>query len=547
MNRRMGSQKTAVILLAASFLLLSSARSGAEIFAPRSVELHDGGGGLVGRKSVSDSLAIETVVGDFNGDGYDDIAASENETEDFVFAGAVHVIYGGPDGPSTADDQIWTDFDPTTLFSDVEANDRFGWALAAGDFDGDGFDDLAIGIPNELRSAIVESGAVLVIYGSEVGLDIFSTPPPRRFALGSNGIGGTATSDDHLGTSLVAADFSGDGFADLAVGIPGMDSGATDSGGVLVVYGSASGLQTSNELILSQDYSTMPEVSESGDLFGYSLAAGDFDGDGNDDLAVGVPGEEGASATCTASDSGAVHVLYGDLGAGLILLGNQLWYEANVDTGGDCGAGDSWGATLAAGDLTGDLVDDLVVGAPLEDIPGVVDAGAITLLLGGTTGGIFTGASTLYDESDFPAAANPQTGDRFGGALAIGDFREDGMSDRLDLAIGIPSDNVWNGFSSVVNAGSVILAGGTLLDPAVARLWAPGLDGVAGSLVANQDFGGALAAGDFNGDGHGDLVVSIAGADVGEVDSGALHVAIGALFSDGFESDDTDAWSAVVP
>jgi hypothetical protein len=536
-------------ILAIYFLGSALAATGsAEIFAPRSQELRDGAfGGLAGVADFSDRLGMATAVGDFDGDGRDDVAASEFEGDALAFAGAVHVAYGGPDGPSTVDDQFWIDFDPSTLLTDREANDWFGWAIAAGDFDGDGYDDLAIGVPRESVSAVSDVGVVLVLYGTENGLALDSTVPPRRFQLGSGGIGGTPHSGDRFGGALATGDFSGDGFDDLAVGIAGMDSGLVSGGGVLVIYGSASGLQTSNELLLDQNVSGMPEDADTGDGFGAALAVGDFDADGNDDLAIGVPGESVSGSGCSSS-SGAVHVLYGDLGAGLILVGNQLWHELNVDAGGDCGAGDEFGSTLAAGDLTADGAADLVVGAPREDLPGVVDAGAITFLVGGVGVGISTFASTLFDETDFAASANPQASDQFGWALAIGDFREDVIAGRLDLAIGIPGDNVWNGISSVVDAGSVILAhGGFGLGTAVATVWAPGLRGAAGALVANQEFGSALAAGDFDGDGHGDLAVGVPGSDVGQFNAGALFVLQGALFADGFGAGDLAAWSAVVP
>lgn len=545
MQKRWWNLEPKTVFRAACCLVLLAGAAQGEIFSLGSRELHDGAGGdLAGVADAADFLARATAIGDFNGDGFDDIAAAEYENGLATHAGAVHVLYGQSAGHPSINPQLWTDFDPATLLGDVESGDGFGTGLAAGDFDGDGYDDLAIGVPNEDVGANNDAGVAVVIYGSELGLALDTPVAPRRFLLGSGGIGGVAAAGDGLGHALVAADFSGDGFDDLAIGIPSMSTGATSGGGVLVVYGSAGGLQTSNELLLSQDFSTMPETAENGDGFGAALAAGDFDADGNDDLAIGVPAESVAGSGCPSS--GAVHVLYGDLGAGLILLDNQLWHALNVDTGDDCGFNDIWGATLAAGDLSADGAADLVIGAPFEDLPGVVDAGAITLLLGGVGTGLSTAASTLFDETDFAVAANPQTDDRFGYSLAIGDFRTDAIPGRLDLAIGIPKDRVWNGFESVAT-GSVLLTGGTLLQPSQAKLVAPGLAGYTGSFVAGQEFGWAIAAGDFNGDGHGDLTVGVPGDDTAAVAAGALWIAYGALFSDNFETNDLSRWSAAVP
>ena len=85
--------------------------------------------------------------------------------------------------------------------------------------------------------------------------------------------------------------------------------------------------------------------SEANDCFGYSLTAGDFNGDGRDDLAVGAPHEDtGASEIAGA---GAVNILYGSA-AGLTATGNQKWYQDSPGIGGTAEAGDLFGYTLAA-------------------------------------------------------------------------------------------------------------------------------------------------------------------------------------------------------
>src|SRR5690349_10443149 len=100
------------------------------------------------------------------------------------------------------------------------------------------------------------------------------------------------------------ADFNGDGFGDLAVGAPLEDDGAiADSGGVNIVYGTAGGLPTGSDYWDQTLIGIAGVVNQPGDLFGRSLAWGDFNGDGFDDLAVGVPGKNG--------NTGAIIVVHG--------------------------------------------------------------------------------------------------------------------------------------------------------------------------------------------------------------------------------------------
>ena len=215
-------------------------------------------------------------------------------------------------------------------FSASEDYDNFGRALASGDFDGDGFADLAIGTPREdiftgIGIEVVDAGTVTVLYGTADGL---STTDAQFFRQGGSGLAGTAEEGDFWGNALAVGDFDGDGYDDLAVGAPMHDNGHADVGEVQVIYGSASGLSTAGSVSWTDFY-----FSPHPDLFiGWVLTTGDFDGDGYDDLAVGIPGgvDDGGSGFCA---TGAVLLFDGSATGLEEPSGPGHYWEPNGDFG----------------------------------------------------------------------------------------------------------------------------------------------------------------------------------------------------------------------
>ena len=298
--------------------------------------------GVGSTAEVPDSFGSALAAGDFDHDGYADLAVGvPNEgVGDIPIAGAVNVLYGSAGGLTAVGSQYFTQNSPG-VGSSAEDHDFFGSALAAGDFDHDGFADLAVGVPFESFGSIVEAGAVNVLYGSADGLSAAGGP---LLTQDTPGVANSAGDDDRFGHALAAGDFDQDGFADLAVGVPGERVGSIDgAGAVNLLYGSADGLSGAASQFFTQNSSGLGSSAELSDAFGAALAGGDFDHDGADDLVVGVPSESVGSIF----DAGAINVVYGSAG-GLSGAGSQFFSQETGGVGGIAESSDLFGFALAA-------------------------------------------------------------------------------------------------------------------------------------------------------------------------------------------------------
>jgi hypothetical protein len=279
-----------------------------------------------------------------------------------------------------------------------------------GDFDNDGFDDLAIGAIGDRVGAAVGAGSVSTLYGSAGGL---TTVGNQLWHQNVATIAGNASTGDLFGNALAVGDFDGDGFDDLAIGAPGEGLGLQPrgAGAVNALYGSSEGLSAAGNQIWHQNVAGVQGFAGSGDGFGTALAVGDFDNDGFDDLAVGVPGEDVGAAT----DAGAVNVLYGSA-SGLTATGNQLGRQG-LGVSGASESFDFFGSSLSTGDYNGDGFDDLAIGATGEDVGNVADAGATYVLFGSSSGLVATGNQVWHQDSTGILDV-AETSDLFGGPLA---------------------------------------------------------------------------------------------------------------------------------
>jgi len=472
--------------------------------------------------------AAFSIRADFDGDGFADLAigVSWEDVGSVTDAGAVNIMYGTSGGLHAAGDQIWDQDDLSADTNGSEERDYFGQALAMGDLNGDNVIDLVVGVPGDEIGTAENGGAVHVLYGMKSsGL---SASGDEFWHQGSPGIKGAVEENDWFGQALAIGDFNGDGYGDLAVGAPLENiEPEYNAGSVNVIYGSSEGLTGAGDQIWYEGNNDMSGAPEADDNLGNALAAGDFNADGYDDLAVAIYGEDLGGE----NNAGRVTILYGSSN-GLSAADSQNWVQGLYDLEDQYEENDYFGRSLATGDFNGDRYADLAIGVPNEDIGTVKDAGIVHVLYGSNLG-------LTAEGNEVWALSSPETNDRYGISLVAGDFNGDGFD---ELAVGIPE----NDLGTLVDAGSVeILYGGALglrRRPVPANdFWHQDRSLMEDKAEEGDKFGTALAAGDFNGDAFVDLAVGICYEDVAsKVDAGAVQILYGS--SDGISEDGNQFW-----
>ena len=445
---------------------------------------------------------------DFNGDTFADLAIGSpfDDVGGDAQAGVVNVIYGSPNGLAAAGDQVWhQDRVPGLGGQGAEPGDHFGHSLAVGDFDGDGFGDLAIGVPDEDvpgQDGAVDLGMVQVLYGSNDGLTVIGAQSFKR-GVDQGGQFGFAI----VGLDRFAAETEPgvDEFTDLAIGSPG-------SIRVNILAGSEDGIDLERPGVLFA-------CGTLGSRCGASLAAGDLDGDGRDDLIAGAPDQtvEGKAR------AGGVRLSFTDPPQVTDFLTEDEVANSSAQ------AGARFGAAIVIGDVDGDTFPDTFIGAPGRDVPfgGVLvrNAGHVINLPGRAGGPIIGGA---FSQARPGIPDDPEAGDAYGSAFAIGNL---GGDPDLDLAVGAPGERVGSTIS-----GKVFLDFG-----ATTQTWHQNVAGVLGTSMPGDRFGAALFAADFGRSGRADLAIGVPlGEGPSTADSGEVAVAYGT--ASGLTADGDQFW-----
>ncbi|MFH8896569.1 FG-GAP repeat protein [Streptomyces coeruleorubidus] len=394
---------------------------------------------------------------DFNGDGYGDVAfaAPYAKVDGKGMAGYVAVVYGGATGLDPAKRTVVSQ-NTAGVPGAAEAEDTFGDALAVADLNGDGYTDLAVGSSGEDVGTDTDGGSVTVLWGSASGLK-----------------NGTSVKDpavsghDHWGRLLTAGDFDGDGKKDLAVGtgsshayvirggftttgttgaakrvntpetaysVDAMKAGDTNADGrsdLVLTYrvrldSTESGSWSKGVAYLGSP--TGPDTSVPRPLNGgTSLALGDIDGDGYDEIALGNVFTKDDDHS--GSLGGEVVVIRGSEGGPV--NGDAPMAEltqASTGVPGADEANDGFGGSVSIGDANGDGYGDLAIGVVFEDVGSLEDSGSTVLMNGSASGVSRTGGRTLTQATaGVPGTAEAM--DYFGSDILLADVTKDGRAE----------------------------------------------------------------------------------------------------------------------
>jgi len=414
-----------------------------------------------------DYFGWSAAVGDFNGDGTNDIAASAFYADGTAcsYCGTAYVF----NGPTTAT----SSGDASTTFEGTSTYDYVGYSIAAGDLDDDGYDDLLIGAYG-VDDGGSTSGSVYVAYGSASGWTSGAAADlPSLY--GDN-------SSDYMGTAVsVVGDVNGDGYDDFTVGSLYNADGAYRGGQVYLIAGSATQMSGSTN-VSSEALATYTSNTTytyiggpgSGGVFG------DLDGDGYDEM--------GITSGDLESDYGGVYINYGaatvtdvDIEDMEVLITGSTYYGY---------LGDS---PTASDDLDGDGYDDLIAGE----------------YYGGSSGAVYVvyGSSTAmageYDIEDIAGTwgTGETGGDGFGHTVAAGDLNNDG---EVDLTVGAP---YYEGSSGNYSEGAAYAFYGPLTTGEL------DLEAANATLTGTESYGylgyrGGMVIADVDASGVEDLVVT---------------------------------------
>ncbi|MFE7274179.1 FG-GAP repeat protein [Streptomyces sp. NPDC057623] len=453
---------------------------------------------LTALPATSASAAPSGLAGDFNGDGYRDVAVSAMCTDvgTASCAGAVVVLYGSSSGVSATRKAVITQNSPGVPGT-AESSDLFGSSLAAADLDRDGYSDLVVGSSGESVGDRDGVGAGTVLWGGKSGLSGGKgLPQPSGLSEWGGFSRGVATGDfdgdgdtdvtltgqsnthlylgpftrtggplshsrvGEIGTTydVFAGDLSGDGAAERVY--PFAVDG--DSGGQIYYYTWTGG---------SHRFTELPNAD------GMSGSVADLNGDGYGDLVLGDSTDPGPDKP-SGHKGGQITVWYGGPNGPDPAQTPTVIHQDSTNVPGSGEADDGFGMFLSTGDINGDKFADVAVAAPGEDLGAAVEAGSVTVLFGSASG-LKTSGSKSYTQNTAGVPGTAESWDRFGSAVALTDVTKDG---KADLVVGVDGENGPGGVWSLRGTSTGLTTSG-----------AQGVTAAAVSLKATNYFGSVIA------------------------------------------------------
>lgn len=432
--------------------------------------------GVMGSHSPAQAAAgCAGAPADLNGDGYADAVVADPGATVAGRAGAgrVHVLYGDADGRVGEGARAVLTQDSSGIGDLAEAGDRFGFAVAVADLDGDGCSDLVAGTPYEDLNGLADNGLVQVLWGDPAGLG--AGQPSQQVTQTSFGLPRHA--GDQLGYAVDALENVTQGGTDapyayaLAVGAPGWDVAGRNNAGGAGFFAAYDG--ENNEAWVTQDSPGIPGAAEAGDRFGAALSLNYLVGSsGIVDCAVGVPNEDVGSL----ADAGAITLVQD------IYFPPAFGYgidQNSAEVAGAAEAGDQFARaldTVRQGSTTW-----MAAGVPGEDVGSAANAGAVQL---------FSSDGEQVDPTDGLSQNTPgvsgvaEAGDLFGDRIALtGPGLRDGFT---RVAVSAPEED-----GAAVNTGLVQVFPIGNLDGETS--YAQDTPGVPGAAEANDRFGRAVS------------------------------------------------------
>lgn len=418
-------QQTFITVVSALVLLLGLGVTPAQAQIGSSQKISNADGGFGGTLNSGDFLGRAVAdLGDLNSDGNQEVAVSATGTDGGgTNRGALWILSLKDDGTVASEQQI----DGSDIGDGLDDNDDFGWVENAGDIDGDGTTDLAVGAPTD------GEGAVWILFLEPDGtVSSFNK-------ITSTDLGGSLDSGDGFGTKISGiGDLNGDNTPDLAVGAFSDEDGGVARGAVWILFlnsgnnGNGAGTVSGFQKISDTD-GGFGGTLDDGDNFSLVADIGDLNNDGVQDLAVGAPGDDDGG-----QNRGAVWILrMNDDGT---VAGHEKISDTVGGFGGTLDNNDVFGINAASGDLNADGNPDLLVAAERDDDGGSdlsANRGAVWVLYLNDDGTVSDHVKISDTQGGFGGTLDD--GDQLGfGLTSLGDLDGDGNP---DLAVGAPGDD----------------------------------------------------------------------------------------------------------